>query len=288
MSNIRLLATQIQAKLEAITDKPVAAVTYALIKLATDLRSIGSNPVIADQINTSDSVSFEIIKNLADAVLVLDEAAVSDGKIESAYADNVGLLEAVQIVMDWLREPSDSAAAVDQIEKLVTKEFADSVTAIDQLIDATISQLVQPGDSTGVSDQATLSFTKSIDEPVSAVDSRSMDFIKALSDQPSAIDQAAIAFVKALQESVSTQETFAFDIYKYFQGADSASVSDVSVIDFIKSATDSASVSDQKFLEFIKGLTETLTAGDSGQVFSTSYADITYFAEDYVGESRTF
>lgn len=288
MSNIRLLASLVKAKLEASAQKPVAAVTYALIRLATELRSIGFNPVLSDQANTSDSVSFEIIKNLADAVLVLDEAAVSDGRIESAYTDNVALLEAVQIVMDWLREPSDSASAVDQIEKLVTKEFADSVTAIDQLIDATISQLVETGDSTGVSDQATLSFTKSIDEPVSAVDSRSMDFIKALSDQSSAIDQAAIAFVKALQESVSTQETFAFDIYKYFQGADSASVTDATAIDFTKPLTESASVSDQKFLELIKGLTETLTAGDSGQLFSTGYADLTYFAEDYVGESRTF
>lgn len=288
MSNIRLLASLVKAKLEASTQKPVAAVTYALIKLATDLRSIGFNPVVSDQVSTSESVSFEIIKNLVDSVTALDNATVTGGTTTESYSDNVGLLEAVEIIMAWIREPSDSVVASEQISKVFTKELSDTVSVVDELVNAAINQLVERGDTTGATDQVDLSFTKSVSDSASTSDSRSMDFTKALADLPLVTDQAAIAFIKALEESVSTAETFAYDIYKYFEGADSASVSDASVIDFIKSATDSATATDQRFFEFIKELTESLTAGDSGLLFATDYADISYFAEDYVGISRTF
>jgi len=54
--------------------------------------------------------------------------------------------------------------------------------------------------------------------------------------------------------------------------------------------TDAPTVSDflASTVAFARAFTETTSATDAGSLRSQGYADFTYFAEDYVGASRTF
>ena len=59
-------------------------------------------------------------------------------------------------------------------------------------------------------------------------------------------------------------------------------------IQFFKNTTNTVGITDSTALQLGIGLSEAPAATDSGLIVSQGYCDITYFAEDYVGESRTF
>jgi hypothetical protein len=64
----------------------------------------------------------------------------------------------------------------------------------------------------------------------------------------------------------------------------------ITAINVDKVISDSVTMLDSvvAVLVFFRGLTETLFTSDSGLLVLQNYCDITYFATDYVGESRTF
>lgn len=364
MSNLRLLTSLIKAKLETSSQQPVAAVSYVLARLATELRSIGSNPVFSDQITVSETTVFEIIKNLADEIQAIDVASVTGGSQNQEASDVATTIDAIQFIMSWARDYADAVAVDDLAAKTVTKNLSDAVTAIDQLTNIAIAQLFQESDSAStadvlsyaltklvadevtasdvfsrvvsyvrdfsdtatiteavsiameisfqdsvtavdnaqllsdllanasedlaITDQFALEFTKELLESISTSETVAKDFVKALSEAVSQSEVVEKAVTKALEETLTTPETFAYDIYKYFAGADDVSVSDATAIDVSKPLAHSVSLTDVSVIDFVKGLTESLTAGDSGLLFATDYADISYFAEDFVGTSRTF
>jgi hypothetical protein len=59
-------------------------------------------------------------------------------------------------------------------------------------------------------------------------------------------------------------------------------------VQFFKNTTNTVGITDAAALQLSISLSEAPAATDSGLIVSQGYCDITYFAEDYVGESRTF
>lgn len=72
------------------------------------------------------------------------------------------------------------------------------------------------------------------------------------------------------------------------QFADNAGFVDTHISAFEKHRSDAATVADQATKLFGRSPNETIDAFHSGKLRSQSYCDISYFAEDYVGESRNF
>jgi hypothetical protein len=92
---------------------------------------------------------------------------------------------------------------------------------------------------------------------------------------------------KLLAHSVSTQEALAFEVG--LGKADTASIADRPLKEFTRSPfSHSTSVDDTFSLQPGKHLTDNIDTGDTGSLRSQGYADFSYFAEDYVGDSRTF
>jgi len=69
---------------------------------------------------------------------------------------------------------------------------------------------------------------------------------------------------------------------------DSFDLGDGVVFTFTKSVTNIVSVQDSKILALSKGVSDMIEASDAGSLVSQNYCEFNYFAEDYVGESRTF
>lgn len=107
-----------------------------------------------------------------------------------------------------------------------------------------------------------------------------------------------VNFGKALAESVGVQSstlietTYLRSFSDGFTATDDidgvVTPEDDQKVQFFKNTTDTVGITDAAALQLGISLSEAPAATDSGLIVSQGYCDITYFAEDYVGESRTF
>lgn len=166
-------------------------------------------------------------------------------------------------------------------------------------------------ESVVLTDGSVISFTKSPTESISLADTFFREMSLGKSDSVSLLDtlQALLIFVRTFtetislsdaltksldlnkSESVATSETLAFTFSKYL--SDSFALNDLSdvngtTISFADFTNNVVSSSDLVLLLSGKSIQDTVSSSDSGYLFSQSYCDLTYFAEDYVGEYRTF
>jgi len=116
-------------------------------------------------------------------------------------------------------------------------------------------------------------------------------FVRFFQDTTSLSDVIAKSFDINKSENVATSETIAFTFSKYL--SDSFALNDLSdvngtTISFADFTNNVVSSSDLVLLLSSKSVQDTVSLSDSGYLFSQSYCDLTYFAEDYVGEYRTF
>jgi hypothetical protein len=107
-----------------------------------------------------------------------------------------------------------------------------------------------------------------------------------------------VNFGKALAESVGVQSstlietTYLRSFSDGFTATDDidgvVTPEDDQKVQFFKNTTNTVGITDAAALQLGISLSEAPAATDSGLIVSQGYCDITYFAEDYVGESRTF
>jgi hypothetical protein len=116
-------------------------------------------------------------------------------------------------------------------------------------------------------------------------------FIRDFTDTASPTDAKTLLISPAYSDTFTTSETTAFSISKTL--SDSFALNDLSdaagpTWSFSDFTNNVVSTSDSTTVTNTKGLSDSLSSSDSGTLISQGYCDITYFAEDYVGESRTF
>lgn len=172
-----------------------------------------------------------------------------------------------------IKNLEDFVEAVESIEVYNQgNDKFDLVAAVDQL---TISlQFLRSFEhAVATDDVAALSLTKNITDAVTAVEG---DFAAVVANLQSPTDIAAVG------------EALTFNVSKSLE--DTPLAADSISIQTLLAFTDFVSVTDN--LQF-EGSNEQfygdqLSVGDSGSLLMQDYADITYFASDYVGTSRTF
>lgn len=166
-------------------------------------------------------------------------------------------------------------------------------------------------ESVVLTDGSVISFAKSPTESISLADAFFKDvslvksdsvlladvleslliFVRLFQDTTSLSDAITKSFDLNKSENVATSETLAFTFEKYL--FDSFALNDLSdvngtTISFADFTNNVVSSSDLVLLLSSKTIQDSVTSSDSGYLFSQGYCDLTYFAEDYVGEYRTF
>lgn len=116
-------------------------------------------------------------------------------------------------------------------------------------------------------------------------------FIRNFSDTTSTSDANTLLISPAYSDSITTSETTAFSVSKAL--ADSFALNDLSDANgpdwsFSDYTNNTVSTSDNITMSNDRGLADSLSLADSGTLISQGYCDLTYFAEDYVGDYRTF
>lgn len=131
-----------------------------------------------------------------------------------------------------------------------------------------------------------INFKKVLSDTATVSDVFSIYLPKSFTDTSTATDAAVLRVALSKSDTVTTSDTTANKFSKVV--ADLATLADAATLDFSKAASDTASAADTVALLSRLAIIDQPTASDSGSLRMQDYCDFTYFAEDYVGESRVF
>jgi len=225
--------------------------TVAVTKItvsSTDVRLRAAVSVVDPIINVSRSIPVSEISYIYLQVL--------------ASLDSTGLFKFV----------TDSAVVSDGNSYSFAKSPADTISFSDfQFRDTSLGK----SESVSLSDilSTLLVFIRLFAETISLSDAAAKSINKISSDGLAAGDSLAFTFTKSLSDSFALND-----------------LSDVTgtTISFSDFTNNVVSSSDLLLFLNSKVIQDTLSPSDSGYLFSQGYCDLTYFAEDYVGDYRTF
>lgn len=256
-----------------------------------------------DTVGFTQQVSFTLGKSVSDSFSFTDSTYRGFTKNSS---DLVSLVEAPP-VFAFVKYRVDLLTVPDVVTRGTSKALADTATPTD----AKSFSLSRPAaDSFSFTDTTRLTPTKGLTDSFSNTDAVSRGVTKARTDSLSTTDTSTRIATKGLQDSVSESDVntravgkvladaFAFTelltrsvtrtIQDGFAMNDTADLADGITYQTVKYITNLAFVTDAKVLSPNLGKNETVSLSSAGSLTSQSYCDMSYFAADYVGQSRTF
>jgi hypothetical protein len=122
--------------------------------------------------------------------------------------------------------------------------------------------------------------------------SRRVEYVRLFEDTAPATENHTFTFDKTLDDAFSTSDTTALGVTKYLSDAfglnDSTDVGDGSTWTYVKQINNVVFAQDFVLRVHAKAVSDAITISSSGALVSQGYCDPTYFAADYVGDSRVF
>ena len=170
--------------------------------------------------------------------------------------------------------------------------FPDSIVSVDSSYIGFNKNLADFLDTSG--DSISLGVTKPFTDSFSVSDlpTLSVGYVRNFDEVIASSDSSFNPLNKYINDSVSLTDTLRFDTG--IKKADSSTMVDVADITngpdwvFGKSTQDVLTATESIKNGVGKAFSDTISSTDAGLLFMTDYADITYFAADYVGTSITF
>lgn len=155
---------------------------------------------------------------------------------------------------------------------------------------------IADADAFTLADTQVLSADKNLNDTATLIDSlvTVLIFIRDVNDVVNSLDSNSLLVSPLYSDTVTISDAssvIAFGISKFF--ADSFALNDLSdaagpTFSFADFTNNAISTSDSSIVASTKVFSDSFSSTDSGTLISQGYCDFTYFAEDYVGESRTF
>lgn len=160
----------------------------------------------------------------------------------------------------------------DTIYKSTIKQFADSFgvsgETLTQAVQKVFAEAVTPEDVVSI----LLIYQRTFTDAFAALDAVAYGFDKPLADYFAGIDALRFATTKQFADTVGMVDNMDTDI-QYM---------------IIKTISELVYTADARIIEAVLAKADSVVTSSSGLLVMQDYCDITYFAEDYVGQSRTF
>ena len=241
-----------------------------------EAHSLEPGKVLFDQVTGIGDYVFLFTKKAPDnPVGTTDE--INTLGVGKNLADTGSLSDQINTIA-FAKPLTEAPAAIDEINtKATTKALASSVGVTDDvdgaasILDDQEMQFVKnTTDTASFSDHFIIykNYYRDFVDSAATDDAIAMAYLKQLSDNAFASDVIDFATGKALYDIANTGDNEYFNLSKPVQN--SATVSELCVYALTKARSDLASTT------------------DAGSLRSQGYSDFTYFAEDFVGASRTF
>ena len=288
MVKLRVGISVVDARAEVSYVLPVAAISYIDMKLTASLDVLNRNPYVSETQVVVDKAVLAVAKRFSDGFSTAD--AITDKAFGLNKSESVSFIDALVVVITFIRDVADSALLSDAVAVDAIKNLFDSVGNTDTN-SYDFSKFIPDGvamqDGADVQDGNVHHFEKYVMNMAFPTDANQKFFEKLLLDTFSALDALSVSFSKPLFDSFAftDTQTFDFGIVK----SDSVNTTESLANAFSKQISpDSIAFSDLIVKNLGKGLSDFVVPEDVGSLRLQNYCDITYFAEDYVGESRTF
>ena len=253
----------------------------AFYKVLTDEAGFSDNDVLAvfkalvDPSSVAEAHATEVGKNLADA------GGFSDFTVRDFSKT---LVDQITVTDDW-----DGAASILDDQNMQFYKQRTDIAAVSELFYRLVAYVRAFSDEASTSDSVASAVGKNTADAYTADDSvYAFDVHKPFQDLAGAYDAKAVAFSRGLSDTPAISDAaYAFDTTKPLY--DGTSVAEAISLETAKAPfLEAASVSDYAAIvpQLVK--TESTLLTDTGSLRSQGYCDFTYFAEDFVGASRTF
>jgi hypothetical protein len=300
--------------------RPSEEVVFVLFRYLADDSDVADlyiaefNKAVDDSVGASDAVGFkkEFSRPVADAPAASEQYAATFHMSRTdgfSAADDAAKLHLSRVAVE-------ETYFTDNIDTLsVSKSLADAGLAADNIDTFGVGKL--PTDQPEVFDSInafgttkqlkdSLFVTDDIDGEASILDDQEVQFVKQRSDAAFIGDSIHIntGNRRRFSHTAATADDVVFSIGRTLSDIPDVSdrinmltgkhINDIPVaVDTLafalsRARTDSAFLGDANEAAFNKTLLERASIADAGSLRSQNYSDFTYFAEDYVGASRTF
>ena len=220
-----------------------------------------------------DIYTYALSKALTDSAV----ATESDFKaVAKFFTENPGLTDTN--ILSFFKNLSETPNVTDTVVRDFPKFLSDTVTATDDL-DAAASIL----------DDQEMQFIKNTTNIATVADSfaRVVAFLRSFSENPGLTDTDTLEIGKVLSENPAFSDTNYFNFGKLLE--ETPGISEVFSLQVTLSPfSDTPGITDSADIVPNKVFTEAPSLTDAGSLRSQGYCDFTFFAEDYVGASRTF
>ena len=273
------------------------------------------NKIFSEAPSLSDDDTLAITKLFSDATALTDDDVLSFNKQPSeAVSTTDDEVFAVQKFFTENPRVTDDldgeASAEDDQEIQFVKTRTDSAS-VTQVFSRIVAYVRAFSENPLVAEAHRFDASKALTEAPAASDSDTVQFTKVAGDRtdqdyctlsyfaenylegpPIDIvafdDTQALSFGSSASDSGSVSQTFARTVAYARAFTESASVAQTLTKAVVSALSDNGSFSDSDVKSVGLSRSDAGVAADSGSLRSQGYCDFTYFAEDYVGASRTF
>jgi hypothetical protein len=301
-SGLQALITELRLRASATTNSVEAqaaavlldaAVEYLLLKADATIGEFVKKLAFFEAVDASDVAALTVAKPFGDTQSTVDQLVLVMAKV---LVDAVGTAEV--LLFDTTKTLADTFDVADTPEKALTKSpifdaffVGDAAAVVPEkgLFDgAYFSE--GPASSQTYADPTYFAedyvregypiraFSKALSDVLDATD----DFLGVANVD----DDQIIFFSKTNIEHVASYDLAAkaFDTSR----TDGVSAADIVLLTTSRPATSAFGVVDLTVKAIAKASAENVTSADAGTLRMTDYADISYFAQDYVGTSTSF
>ena len=263
----------------AFSDVDILAVAKGLSEApgATEQHALVLGRLFANSGAVTESASLRPVKIETDSAGAtdndtLDVAKDVGGDTAQDYCDVTYFLEDYTV-----GDRLDRIFLGDDQEFAYLKNITDQIFVTDDL----------DGEASTEDDQE-IDFVKTRTEIIGLTDvfERDVAFARNFTEAPAANDDQTLAVAKTISKTPTATESVAKILT--FTKTDVGGLADTDVLNTGKNLSDNGGIIDAQVVQFAKVSSDSGVASDSGNLRSQSYCNFTYFAEDYVGASRTF
>ena len=265
---------------------PVTAVDYITLSTTPRLDTTGEYQYKSHSVVMTERIVFEYLKTFGDEVIVPELVSLAPALRK---LDSVALSESFLKVLVFIRTLTDTPAVVDALIFATEKAIVDDVVMQDLMGKVLVRHAYS---TTGTTDTTTTHpLLRKFDYP-SMLDSAKRQFSKQRTDAFSFTDRAAKGFHRPLFDSYAPVDQITVIylklLYDGFGLNDSAESMDNVFVLNTKGVSNVVFTGDALSYSAVKARSDTVPMLSSGSLRAQGYCDFSYFAEDYVGESRVF
>jgi len=280
-------ATSVQIANAVVTAVvPVANLNYIFMTSGAYLDTSGRFQYFPEEVFVTDA-TFRVVGKTLNDTFGQDDYIINS--VDLAKHDAVSVPDFVIRTLEYIRTFTDTIEPVEALSYTFARPLANTFTTFDSK-SFTLSRPLSSSFSN--TDFVTTALTKNNFESIPVLDASARIMLKHLSDNFGHTDVTTRSVSKALAHSAVTSDFSSKVIGRVindgFAMNDSADLADGITYQTVKYVNNLAFVSDARALSFSLGKTDTISLVSAGLLTSQSYCDLSYFAEDYVGESRTF